>query len=359
MLFISMVLVSCSSPPDLEIGFIADVSSGQTKLGMQCRNAVLLAIEDINAEGGILGRKVLLNVQDNGNDPNRHEEIVAELEKQGVEFVIGPFLSQMADSLLSQVNGKNMLLISPVVSSDLYSGIDDNFFVIQPRASSDGRQIGYAVVGKGDKTVALVRSSSNDLYTDWFMSGVRDVLNEHSVSIVYDKTFSSSSELVQIAEDLLKLEPDGLVFSSLGIDAAAAIQQYAKEKSPPHLYGDEWSKTTDLLSYGGRTVESMISAGVYNSNRNKDLEKQFLERYKARYSHEPTFFASFAFEAIMILKDAIERSGKNYSINGVKTHLIEIDDFIGIMGPLDFDEYGDSSRKKRLYMVKDNQYVPY
>lgn len=358
-LILIIAIASCSDPGDLEIGFIADLSSGQTILGSQCRNAVLLALEQINESGGILGRKVVLQVRDNGNDPSRHIEIVDELEDRGVQFIIGPFLSQMAASIIAEVEGKDMLLISPVVSSDLYAGKDDNFFVLQPRASSDGRKVGSAVIGRGDQRVALVRSSSNELYTDWFMKGVRDILLENGVTIVYDKTFSSNSEAGRIAGEIAPLSPDGIVFSSLGADAGAIIQQYAKEGGLPHLYGDEWSKNTDLLTYGGKTVESMINVGIFNDHHDKTLVADFFKRYNIVYSHEPIYFTAFAHESVMILKEALERAGDDFTVEAVKEQLMEIDDFVGIMGSLEFDRNGDSNRTKRLYIVKDLNYVPY
>lgn len=350
---------SCSSEKELKIAFIADFSSGKSSLGVQCRNAVQLAIDEINMEGGIHGRRVTLFPKDNKGNSQQHKFIVSDLKDDGVNIIIGPQLSQMAASLLEVVEGEDILVISPVVSSDLFSGIDDNFLRILPKTSTDGIILAGALIERGDKTAALIRSQSNEIYTDWFMKGVRDTLNENSIEIVYDYSYAEEDDLKSISEYLSELKPDALVLSATGSDVANIVQQYAKNNPLPHIYADGWSKITELTTFAGKTIEGAITVDVYNSHKDKSLEENFKKKYSEVFSIKPISFAGFSYEVVQLLKLAIEETGPDYSVDDLKIFILSIDDFDGIMGPLTFDQYGDSQRTKRLFIVKDSKYEPY
>lgn len=362
LLFIALILLpilSCRNRNDLEIGFVADFSSGTTDIGTQCRNAVQMAIDEINEKGGVRGRKVSLSALDNRNDPATHKEIVQEFSDRGVQFIIGPFLSRMAASFIEEIKGKELLAISPVVSSDRFARIDDNFFRIQPDASSDGRMVGEALIARGDRSAGLVRNLSNDYYTDEFMNGIRSVLREKGVEILYDRGYEGKEDFQRITGELLALKPDALVFSALGNEAGVLIQQYGKETTLPHLYGDEWTKTTGTATYGGKYVEGMINIGAGNSSTDRSLEDNFRREYESRYSFDPVYFALYSYEAVQMLLKAVEQEGVNCTVEDVKKYLLDMRDFTGILGILEFNEYGDPQRRKMLYIIENSRYVPY
>jgi len=355
----SLFFLSCREPSDIEIGFVADFSSGQSELGLKCRNAAQMAVNDINAAGGVKGRKLVLLSRDNGDDGSAHESIIDEFQERGVRLIIGPILSRMAPSLIEAAAGKDMLIFSPVVSSDHFAGIDDNFFRIQPLASTDGVKIGEAMHGRGDRTAVLIRDLGNDLYTDSFMEGVRSVLEEKEIEILLDLAFTDRDDLKRITSRVMELNPDALVLSALGIDAGTIIQQIGKSGALPHLYGDEWSRTTDVILYAGKYGENMISTGIFNSHEDKNLEMSLRQRYVETYREEPVFFVYYTYEVLMILALALEETGVDSSSGELKDFVLHMENFEGILGHLMFDAYGDSLREKRLYIIHNQEYEPY
>ncbi|MBB6480374.1 ABC transporter substrate-binding protein [Spirochaeta isovalerica] len=356
---LSLTLLSCSDKSDIKIGYVADFSSGQTNLGELCRNAAQMAIDDINDSGGIKGRKLELIPRDNGDVASAHQKIVEDFTEQGIRFIIGPFLSRNAPFLLEESKGKEMLIISPVVSSDDFAGLDDNFFTIQPNASSDGLIVGKTIIDRGDRTAVLIRDSENDKYTDSFMSGVRSVLNDKGVKILGDLSYNQSTNFLELTSRLIAFNADALVFSTLGIDAGTIIQQYGKTEDLPHLYGDEWSRTTGVLLHGGRFTEGMINPGVYNAHRDKNLEAELKTRYEETFLEDPVFFVYFTYEAIMLIAGVLEELPEKSTLEEIKDYLVDRKDFEGILGHLEFDRFGDSLRKKTLYIIRNNAYETY
>ncbi|MBN2655734.1 MAG: ABC transporter substrate-binding protein [Spirochaetales bacterium] len=357
--FLVLLLLSCHDRSDIEIGFVADFSSGKTVLGQLCRNAAQLAIDDINSSGGINGRNIVLLTRDNRDVESVQDEIVNELDERGVKYIIGPFLSRMAPSIIDAASGRDLLIFSPVVSSDLFAGIDDNFFRIHPDASIDGIHIGEALVERGDRSVVLIRDSSNDIYTDSFMKGVREVMQARGIEVLWDSAFLPDDDLKEIASAVMDLKPDGIVFSALGKDAGAIIQQYGKSAQLPHLYGDEWSRTTGVHLHAGKFSENMINPGIINSHADKTLEEEFKRRYEETFLEEPVFFVYYTYEILMIIARTIEEIGTDATLEEIKNYIIGMNDFDGILGHLEFNAFGDALREKQLYIIHNQKYEPY
>lgn len=358
-IFLIVLFLSCAPEKELEIGFIADLSSGRTILGVNSRNAIQMAIDEINSSGGIAGRQVVLIAADNKNDPGQNEAIIEDFAQRGIKILIGPFLSRMVPSVLEASEGKDMLIISPIVSSDLFARQNDNFFRIMPNASMDGQQIGRALIKRGDKTAALIRSQSNDLYTQWLMKGVRETIRESGVEILYDYAFSDSEDLSIIADELKEMAPDALVFSALGSDSGKIIQLYGKSKEVPHIYTCEWGKNTGIDKHGGKHIQSMITVSTFNTYGDRKLEEEYLEKYYARYSKVPTIFSVLAYEVMLLLHKAGVVLDQDFTAEELKEYLLNLKGFQGVIGELSFDDFGDSQRLKKLYIYRDDRYEPF
>ena len=343
----------------LSIGLIADFSSKNYQLGVQSRNGAQMAIEEINADGGIEGLLLKLETKGNKNDPSMNEGLIEEFVSNGTSIIIGPHRSVMMDSFRRAMDIEDLIVISPVVNTDKVAGLNDDFFMINSLASSSGRILGEALSRNNDKSIAIVWSLNNKDYSSYVVSEVKNILDERSIPIVYEKTYSDKSELMDIVEFLNKTKPEGIVFSLNGEDASLIIQQLAKQGTLPHLYGCEWVKNTGILSFGGKTVEEMVLVGTVNNSLDKKKEIEFNERYKRKYSLESSATAVFAYESVFLLVEAIRRSGKSTDLESIRSELVNIDNYPGVLGPIGFDVYGDSIREKGLFVIKNNAYVQY
>lgn len=358
-LILILILSRYNNENFITIGFIADFSSADNQLGIQSRNSIQIAIDEINDQNGIFGHHLLLETKDNKGKSELNRELIEYFENKGISIIIGPHRSEMAESVLNAIKGKDLIVISPVVGSDDTAGIKDNFFRLNSLASSEGRLLGEAIVARKEKSLALVWNNQNKAYTSYVISGLKEVLNHNSIPIVYEYSYNSTNEFNKIVESLKDLSPEGIVFSTNATDSAMIIQQLAKNSVFSHFYGCEWTNSTDISTFGGKTVEGMILVGTVNNNPDKQQKEDFRSAYISRYSTEPSIFAYFAYESIMLLREAMLRSGKNITLEDIRKELVEIKDFSSILGPIGLDSYGDSIRQKQLYIIENNQYVKY
>ncbi|MGY8959060.1 MAG: ABC transporter substrate-binding protein, partial [Alphaproteobacteria bacterium] len=162
----ALLLAGCEEEPPLKIGFIGGLTGRSADIGQASRNAVQLAIEEINEKGGVNGRKFELLIGDDENNAETAGKRVRELAAKGVAAIIGPNLSSIAGGMLPAINETNVVTISPTVSSLFFVGKNDPFF----RMNSSTRQNASAYAAhhfeKGGRRVSAAFGLQNRLFTE-------------------------------------------------------------------------------------------------------------------------------------------------------------------------------------------------
>ena len=204
---LSVLLLACSSKEPVKIGFLGGMSGRVADLGVAGRNGAMLAIEQRNASGGILGRPVTLIVRDDEQNPEVAQKAVADLLSQKIELIIGPMTSSIAMAVLDQVNASKSILLSPTVTTTELTGKDDNFMRVTGDTGSYATKVArYQVQKFGRRTVAVIYDQNNRSYTEsWFRDFRREFERQGgSVGTVQTYGSSPSTSFNQLAQTLLK-----------------------------------------------------------------------------------------------------------------------------------------------------------
>lgn len=118
MIFLLLLALSaCSDSSPILIGFSGQLTGKIADIGVPARNGVQLAVETINAAGGINGRKLKLIIKDDGNTPEQAIRVDQELINAGVIAVIGHFTSTQTMAALPLFNKNKVVLLSPTTST--------------------------------------------------------------------------------------------------------------------------------------------------------------------------------------------------------------------------------------------------
>ena len=138
---LSGVLSACRGRDPIFIGYSAGLTGRNAALGVDGRDGAMLAVEKINADGGIRGRPIEMLIRD---DMATSEGTVAadmSLIKEGVVAIIGHMTSESMTSAWPQVKDTGVVYVSPTVSTPQLQGIDDNFFRLIPVNSFQAENI--------------------------------------------------------------------------------------------------------------------------------------------------------------------------------------------------------------------------
>ncbi len=355
--FILMATLGCTQDQPIQIGMVAGLTGRMSQLGISARNAVLLAITEINDQGGIRGRKLELIVRDNQGDPKLCGQVIQELADQNVAGIIGPLMSKMAQTVLETIEKNPVLIISPTISTDAIKNLDDFFFRLMPGASLEAETMAKVVHNDGHNSAAVVFDSSNRAYTEPIYRTFKQKFEADNGTIVYvnDMSGAEKKNFSHIAQEIIGSDAQALYIISSGIDASFLTQQIRKRTSDILFYGAYWVKTGKIIEQGGRSVEGMTIAAPFELETKSKAYKAFSAHHNKMFNTDPDFVAAYAYEATWVLLHGIRQSPDLSAIN-IKKAILNQKTFQGLEQPFDINPYGDTIRSMMLMTIKEGQF---
>lgn len=352
------IFTSLTEPKTLKVGLVTDLSGKNSSLGLSARNGLELAIEEINLTGGIKNHILELVVRDNEGSKNISKLATMDLIKQDVKVIISPILSGMAVNVIEGIGNSDVLIIGPTVSTDMLTGIDDNFIRLAAPASLQGKKIAEVSIRNSDKKVVLILDKKNFAYASGVSMGYKEAISGTEIDLIKIFEFVENSDVDKLIPELIELEPDAIFFITNGIDSGKIIQNYAKVKTLPRLYGSSWVKASGIHEYGGNRVEGMILADSLVNKEPKESEIEFSEKYNSRFGMNTNTIAIYFYESMYLYKTGVEKSN-SFEVSKIKESIFSLDIIEGITEQYYIDEYGDGVRSITLYVIKENRYEFY
>ena len=166
-------------------------------------------------------------------------------------------------------------------------------------------------------------------------------------------TAKLDSWLVALSKDLAAKRPEAFLVLASALDTALFAQQLGKIEYRVPVFTSEWSFTSDLLNYGGRAVEGLISYHSFNAESRRPLYLDYKQRFIKRFGYEPSFASVLSYDATRLLLHALE---KNSDPDQLKQTLLGIGKFSGLQSDFEFDQYGDVSRHLFKTIIVNGQF---
>jgi branched-chain amino acid transport system substrate-binding protein len=352
----ALLLAGCQRPP-IKVGGVFNLSGRHYDLGVSGRNGATLAVEELNAAGGVGGRRLELMVQDDQQDPEAARKAVQALVDLGVVAIIGHMTSAMTEATLEQANRAHILMVSPTTSAAKYQGLDDWLVLLNlSTRSSTAALVERMVRVEKVKRLAVLQDLSNKVFTQAWVDGVADELTRRGGELrVVTFTSGEKRPLGEIAEAALAEKADGLLVLANSLDSAGLCQQVRKRDLRLPLFGSDWGFTQDAVVHGGQAVEGALFTQKVNTEDQSPTYRRFRDAYQARYSRAPDFAAALSYEAVQLLAEGLRRDATR---EGVRAAVLSIGTFQGLQGTLKLDRFGDVERKQFVMTVRDGRIVP-
>lgn len=354
-----LVLAACGGPGEpIRVGLVSNQTGRSSDTGIDARNGVQLAVEEINAAGGVKGRKIELLIKDDEGKAESAKKAMQELIDARVVAVIGNVVSGMTQASLPLANEKKMLMLSPTSVSNIFTGKDDYLIRTSPAAKQATVSLARFARNKlGLSRVAAIYDLSNKGYSeDWFKSfkeSFEGAGGRIADAVTY--TTGQDKDYSALAQKLLAAQPDGIVLISGAVDTALLSQQIRKINDKLPLIVAGWAMTDELLVKGGKAVESAYLAYNFDKDSRAPAYLAFRESYRKRFGSEPGFAAKFGYETVGMLKAGMEKAAALDS-DGLKKAIIAQGSFTGLQGDFKIDAYGDAEAQVLLFTVKDGVY---
>jgi branched-chain amino acid transport system substrate-binding protein len=358
LLSVIVTVLSCGQPTQpVKIGFVGALTGRYSDLGVCARDGVILAVEEKNRLGGLLGRPLELLTRDDMQDPEVALQVDQDLIDSGVIAIIGHMTSEMSKAALPLINRTQTVMVSPTTASPLLSGKTDFFFrVYEPVNTQIEQMAGWAGVGGlGLTRMVAVYDLNNPSYSQYCAQKFERVFKSLTgqITSLIGLSRLPDSDIPSTAEQIKFLDPDGVFLALNSIDTSFLLQQLRSVGWSGTAMASPWSMTEELLEDGARGAEGLHSIVSFlpdhPSPRYRDFRKAFLERFK----REPGFPAVHAYEAAEVIFQAFEKArapGKPLA-----DAILEIREFEGLQSMIVMDEYGDPIRESFRVIVKEGR----
>jgi len=326
-------------------------------MGVPARDGAILAVDEINAKGGIKGRKIELVITDDGGDSWKAAENAVELADSGINIVVGPLTTASGTAVLPVINKRRVLTISPTTSGRNLEDKDDYFI----KLSSSSEQFGETYAKKfllldGGKVVAIL-DRRNDPYCTSIVASFRATLDKQGDKFIKDISFFSNTDVNHsiLTTEALGLSPDSVFICASPVDIALFSQHLKRKNSSIKLWSAPWGISSELLENGGAAVEGLFFLKQYSYNDQPDRYRNFFKRYRERFGYDPTSASMANYETINILFEALLDSSSDKP-EDVKKTLLSKGKYMGLQYEFTIDNEGDSNKPLILHQIKAGGY---
>jgi len=298
---------------------------------------------------------VRLLVRDDRQNADVARAATRELLNQGVTAIVGPMTSAVAVAVLPVVEQSRAVLVSPTVSTDDLTGLDDRLLRVSVTAGACARKTARHLAEQEDlQTAVAIYDLGNEAYTRSWMDHFQTEFTRLGGTVLRSVTYVSGDTVAfhEVAQEALAASPQVLVLSTSAMDAAMLCQQFAKRGTAPRVAVSEWAATESFLELGGAAAEGVLVNQFFDRTSTAPTFLAFRTAYRTRFAAEPGFASVTAYDAANL---ALAALGEQQDGEDLKTTLLRLRQFQGVQGRLALDAYGESDREPHLSVVRNGE----
>jgi branched-chain amino acid transport system substrate-binding protein len=340
----------------IKIGIAGPMTGAQAKMGTDFRNGVTIAIEEWNAMGGVLGKRIEMVVGDDQADPKQAVAVANKLVNEGVTGIIGHFNSSCSIPASDVYNRANIPMITPASTNPQltergYRGV----FRVCGRDDQQGRVAAVFVLNQLKiKKVAIIHDKTT------YGQGLADEFKKNlgNVEVTYYGGITQGDKDFKTVLTTIKAKsPELIYFGGIYPEAGLLVRQ-AKEigLNVPFMSGDG-SIDPKFIEIAGKEAAEGTYLTFGPDPKNIPTAKYFIEKYSSKFG-EIGPYSIYAYEATNILLKAIKEAGTEEGKAIIeKLHSME---FEGSLGKIKFTEKGDVAVAPYVvWVTKNGAFVEY
>ena len=347
-----------TKPETIKIGGMAPLTGALAIYGITTTNGAELAVKEINENGGILGKKIEYIMLDTKGDSTEAVMAYNKLVDEKVAGIIGEITSKPTLAVAEVAVQDNMPLITPTGTQVDITEAGPNVFRVCFTNPYQGKVL--AITSKerlGADTVAVMLNNSSD-YSDGITKAFIEESEKLGMKVMGVEGYSDrDKDFRPQLTKLAAMNPDVVLIPEY-YEQAALIATQAREVGVKSIFvgSDGWdgiAKTLDKSSYSA--IENSYFTNHFSMEDQSEKIQNFLKDYRETYKEDPSAFSALGYDAIYMMKSAIEKAGttdKQKVVDALKG--IEYD---GITGYLTFDDHNNPVKAVTVLKIENGKYI--
>ena len=318
-LAMSVAMTACGAPTEeaagddvFKIGAIGPITGAAAVYGIAVKNGAEIAVEEINAAGGINGTMIELNYQDDEHDAEKSVNAYNTLKDWNMDALLGTVTSAPSIAVAPLAAEDGYYMLTPSASSeDVIKGKTNVFqvcFTDPNQGIASAKFIGeHAIASK----VAIIYDSSDPYSTGLYEKFIQEAANQ-PFEIVVEEAFTADTK-TDFSVQLQKAKEAGaeLVFLPIYYQEASLIltQAAAMDYAPTYFGCDGLDGILAVENFDTALAEGAMLLTPFVADAQDELTVNFVTTYEEKFGETPIQFAANAYDGVYILKEAIEKAG--------------------------------------------------
>jgi branched-chain amino acid transport system substrate-binding protein len=360
-----VLLAGCNRPPGetgsggevIKVGEFASLTGSEATFGQSSHKGTALAINDLNAAGGVLGKQIQLLTEDDQSQAGQPATVVRKLiTSDGVVAILGEVASSKSLEAAPICQQYKIPMISPASTNPKVTETGDYIFRV---CFIDPFQ-GTVMANFARKTLRLNTAAVlTDVKSDYSL-GLAKFFKQRFIAdggkIVVEQNYSAGDKDFNAQLTAIKAaNPDGIFVPGYYTEVGLIVLQARQQGITVPLFGGDGWESSSLVPIGGQALEGCFFSTHYSPQDTSPAVQNFVKKFRAEYNEMPDAMAALGYDSAMILADAFKRAG---STDGAKVRdaLTTTKDFAGVTGEITIDTDRNASKPAVILTVTNGQF---
>ena len=355
-----LATTSCNKKQEtgIPVGQFISLTGAQATFGQSNDRGVQLAVEEINAAGGVLGQPLRIITKDNQSKPGETSTVVRELiTRNKVVALIGEVASGRSLEAAPIAQRSGIPMISPASTNEKVTEVGDHIFRVCFIDPFQGTVCAKFARKKLGATKAAILTDVSKDYSMGLTKSFREEFTKQGGVISGEQSYSGGDKDFNAQLTAIKAGNPQVIFLPAYYTEAPLIMRQARQLgiTAPFVGGDGWD-SPELIEVGGSSVE-----GAYFSNHFSEQSKDpqvvaFVDACRKKYKVDPDAMVALGYDSVYLLADAMKRAGTTDPAP-VTAALAATKDFPGVTGKITLDAHRNPTKPAVMLQVKNGKFA--
>ena len=341
----------------IKVGEFASLTGSEATFGQSSHKGTALAVDDLNAAGGVLGRKIQLITEDDQSQAGMPATVVHKLiSANGVVAVLGEVASSKSLEAAPICQQNKIPMISPASTNPKVTETGDHIFRVCFIDPFQGTVMAnFATKTLKLKSVAVLTDVKSD-YSLGLAKFFKEGFTKNDGKIAAEQNYSGGDKDFNAQLTAIKAaNPDGIFVPGYYTEVGLIVLQARQLGLTCPIFGGDGWESSSLVPIGGKALEGCYFSTHYSPDDTSPAVQDFVKKFKARYNETPDAMAALGYDSAMILADAMKRAGTTDDAK-VCAALAATKDFAGVTGKITIDAQRNASKPAVILTIKDGQF---
>lgn len=335
----------------IKIGVLAPTTGGEASGGTDMVNGAKMAVDDINEDGGVLGKDLEMMVEDTACDPEQAVTGANKLVQDGADMIVGGYCSGAALPASGVFDKEDIPFINVASNTeDLLNQGYEGLFIINGLTGDQGVTVADYFNEEGIEDVAIIHDNSD--YGKGIAEKAKEAHEEQGGEVVgYEALNPDDKDFGALATKLKSLEPDATYFTGYYNEGGLLRKDFLQKEVPGiFIAGDANAPDPFREIAGVEESEGVLVSQTMSINYIDTPEAEsFIEEYEEIYDSKPLIFGHRQYDGMRLAADAMERADTTTDGPAISQAIMDTKDFEAFGETYEFND--DGSRKDAEFMI--------